>query len=125
MPVEEIKETNWQKFCERFEEAHRETLVTLETVTHDGTSAVLARNEPLRAFKFQKTEGCSDMINIALGQPPATSVQHQIVEPIHVRLRQENGAQKVLAIDAESGSIELRFSSGKIGAIVADLRIQT
>jgi hypothetical protein len=121
MPVQEIKDTNWELFCERFAEAHRGTLVTVETLKHDGASTVLARNEPLREFRFQKTDGCSDVIQLSLGEPPAVSLQHEIVEPIHVRLREEAGTQKVLAIDAESGSVELKFSSGRIGAILKDM----
>jgi hypothetical protein len=125
MPVQEIKETDWQKFCERFEEAHRGTLVTIDTVTHNGISATLARNEPLREFRFQKTDGCSDIIQITAGDPPATSIQHQIVDPIHVRLREEAGTEKILAIDAESGSVELKFSSGRIGAILKDMEMNS
>jgi hypothetical protein len=116
MPTMEIKETNWQKFCERFFEAHRDGLISLEVVSHDGTTAVLAENEPLRVFKFQKTDGCSDVIQIEVGKS-----QHEIVEPLHVRLRDSDGAQKILQIDAESGSVEMRFTSGRIGAILKDM----
>ena len=116
MPTTEIKETNWQKFCERFFEAHRDGLISLEVVSHDGTTAVLAENEPLRVFKFQKTDGCSDVIQIEVGKS-----QHEIVEPLHVRLRDSDGAQKILQIDAESGSVEMRFTSGRIGAILKDM----
>jgi hypothetical protein len=121
MATQEIKETNWDLFCRRFEEAHRGTLITLEAVHHDGHTEPLARQAPLREFRFEKTKECSDVIRIELGETPERVTQHQIVEPIHVRVREENGAAKVLLIDAESGSVELRFSSGRIGAILKDL----
>ena len=116
MPTQEIKETNWQKFCERFFEAHRDALISLEVVSHDGTTAVLAKDEPLRAFQFRKTNGCSDTIQIEVGK-----TQHEIVEPLHVRLRDSEGAQKILEIDAESGSVEMRFTSGRIGALLNEM----
>lgn len=116
MPTMEIKETNWQKFCERFFEAHRDALISLDVVSHDGTTAVLAEGEPLRVFKFQKTDGCSDVIQVEVGR-----LQHEIVDPLHVRLRDSDGAQKVLQIDAESGSVEMRFTSGRIGAILDEI----
>ena len=119
MPTMEIKETNWQKFCERFFEAHRDGLISLEVVSHAGTTAVLAEGEPLRGFKFQKTDGCSDVIQIEVGKS-----QHEIVEPLHVRLRDSDGAQKILQIDAESGSVEMRFTSGRIGAILKEMDLQ-
>lgn len=116
MPTQEIKETDWQKFCERFFETHRDALISLEVVSHDGTTAVLAENEPLRVFKFQKTDGCSDLIRMEAGD-----TQHEIVEPLHVRLRDSEGSQKILEIDAETGSVEMRFTSGRIGAILNEM----
>jgi hypothetical protein len=121
MATMEIKETNWDQFCKRFEEAHRNTLVTLDVVKHDGGTASIARQAPLRSFRFQKTDQCSDMIQIELGETSGEMVRHQIVEPIHLRFREEPGAAKVLLIDAEQGSVEMRFSSGRLGAILKDL----
>lgn len=116
MPTMEIKETNWQKFCERFFEAHRDALISLDVVSHDGTTAVMAEGEPLRVFRFQKTDGCSDSIQVEVGR-----LQHEIVDPLHVRLRDSDGTQKILQIDAESGSVEMRFTSGRIGAILNEI----
>jgi len=123
MATQEIRETNWDLFCRRFEEAHRGTLITLEVVYHDGHTEMLARQTPLREFRFEITNDCSDAIRIELGETPERVVQHQIAEPIHVRIREEDGASKALLIDAEAGSVELRFSSGRIGAILKDLEM--
>ena len=118
MPTQEIKDTDWQKFCERFEEAHRDGLITLEVVKHDGATELLAENERLRSFQFQKTNGCSDVIKIDVG-----ATQHEVVEPLHVRLRDSAGSQKILEIDAESGAVEMRFTSGRIGGLLSELGI--
>lgn len=122
MPTQEIKETNWQKFCERFDEAHRGTNISLEVVHHDGTTEALADNEPLRTFRFVRRAGCSDAIEIELGE--TTRTQHQIIDPIHMRLQDGDGSRNVLKIDAESGSVELRFSSGRIGAILSEMEMR-
>lgn len=119
MPTQELKDTSWKEFCDRFEAAHKGTLISLDVVYHDGTTAMIAKNEPLRFFKFQKNAGCSDTITMELGGAGQVT-QHEIVEPIHMRLRQEEGSQNILEIDAETGSVELRFSSGRIGAIMKD-----
>jgi hypothetical protein len=124
MATMEIKETNWDQFCKRFEEAHRNTLITLDVVNHDGTTAPVGRQSPLRSFRFQKTDQCSDVIQVELGETAGEMVQHQIVEPIHLRVREEPGAAKVLLIDAEQGSVEMRFSSGRLGAILKDLDME-
>jgi hypothetical protein len=122
MPTQEIKETNWQKFCERFEEAHRGALITLEAVDHTGTTKSLAENEPLRSFRYQK-DACNDVISIELGESPGPVTQHQIIEPIHMRLREQEASRKELQIDAESGFVEMRFTSGRIGAILKDFEM--
>jgi hypothetical protein len=124
MATQEIKDTNWREFCERFEEAHRGTLVSLDVVYHDGATAMLAKNEPLRTFRFDGSAGCSNVIQMELGGAGQIT-QHEIVEPIHVRLRETAGAQKILEIDAESGSVEIYFSSGRLGAISKDLGIDS
>jgi hypothetical protein len=120
----EVKETNWDLFCQRFEEAHRGTLVSMEVIYHDGTTESLAKDMPLRDFNFTKTEACSDLIRITLGDVSNRTVQHQVIEPVHVRLRDENGSRKILQIDAEAGSVELRFSSGRIGALMKEFELQ-
>jgi hypothetical protein len=122
MPTQEIKETNWQNFCERFEEAHRGALISLEVVDHSGATKSLAENEPLRSFRYQK-DACNDVIIIELGETPGPVTQHQIVEPIHMRLREKEASRKELEIDAESGSVEMRFTSGRIGTILKDFEM--
>jgi hypothetical protein len=121
MATQEIKETNWELFTQRFEEGHRGTLISLDVVYHDGHTESLARQLPLRMFRFEKSKGCSDVIRVELGETPNRIVQHSIVDPIHVRVREDSGGTKLLMIDAESGSVELRFSSGRIGAILSEL----
>jgi hypothetical protein len=124
MPTQEIKETNWQKFCERFEEAHRGTLITLEIVDHTGATKMLAKNEPLRSLRYHK-DACNDAIDIELGEQPGAIIQHQIVEPIHMRLRDQPESQKELEIDAESGSAEIRFTSARVGALLKEMELMS
>jgi hypothetical protein len=124
MATQEIKATNWDLFAQRFEEAHRGTLISLDVVYHDGHTESLARQLPLREFRFEKTNGCTDSIRVELGETPNRTVQHSIIDPIHVRIREAAGGTKLLLIDAESGSVELRFSSGRIGAILSELDME-
>ena len=123
MPTQEIKQTNWGEFCKRFETDLRGSLVSVDVIHHDGATELLARNLPLREVRFVQTDGCSDLIRINLGDLRAENVEHEIVDPIHVRLREEPGTQKILQIDGESGSVEIRFSSGRVGAMLYDLQM--
>ncbi len=123
MRIEEIKEDHWDLFCRRFEETHRGTPVTLEVIYHDGATAVIAQEEVLREFKFEKTTNCNDRIRIMVGEQH--NVQHQVIDPIHLRVREPEGLQKVLEVDAESGSIEMRFSSGRLRAVLNDIQLMS
>lgn len=113
MATQEIKDTDWETFCERFSEELRGALLTVDVVYHDGHTEMLARQSPLAEFRFQKTNGCNDVIHMALGEGAGRTVQHQIVEPIHFRLTQAAGEKNLLRIDAEAGSVEIRFSAGR------------
>jgi hypothetical protein len=118
MRTEEIKETDWPKFCEKFEAAHRDAKISLEVIHHDGSTALIAKDEPLARFWFHKTQDCTDHIHIRAG-----GVEHRVIDPIHMRVREQSNNQKMLEIDAETGSVEMRFSSGRIGAILSELEL--
>jgi hypothetical protein len=118
MRTEEIKENNWAQFCEKFEAAHRDAKVSLEVIYHDGSTSSIAQNEPLQKFWFHKTADCTDHIHIQAG-----GIEHKVVDPIHLRVREQSNNQKLLEIDAETGSVEMKFSSGRIGAILSELQL--
>jgi hypothetical protein len=118
MRTEEINESNWAQFCEQFEAAHRDTKVSLEVIYHDGATSVIAKDEPLEKFWFHKTADCTDHIHIRAG-----GVEHKVIDPIHMRVREQSNNQKLIEIDAESGSVEMRFTSGRIGAILSGLQL--
>jgi hypothetical protein len=40
-----------------------------------------------------------------------------------MRLREREESRKELEIDAESGSVEMRFTSGRIGAILKEMDV--
>jgi len=120
MRTEEIKESHWAQFCARFEEAHRGAPISMEVIYHDGRTAMIARQEPLESFQFEKTQACNDLIRIKAG-----AIEHQVIDPIHMRVREQAGNQKLLEIDAESGSVEMRFSSVRIGALLQELQLVT
>src|SRR5437868_392250 len=114
MPTQEIKDSHWQAFCEHFEELNKGTPITLEVVGHDGGTSITSRGRTLKAFRFERGK-CNDYINLELDGAGGQPLQHQIIDPLHVRLREKADHQKELEIDAESGSVEIRFTNADIG----------
>jgi hypothetical protein len=114
MPTQEIQSTNWKEFCQRFEQLHRGTPMTIHVIEPSGQRRELVDGMPLQSIKFQQNSGCTDTILITVFEEGKRETTHEIIDPIHVKLRQEANAGKALQIDAENGSTLLTFSSGKI-----------
>ena len=113
MATQEISSTNWDKFCKRFVELHRGTLMTVMKVEPSGQMHEVLRDMPLTNAWMNSGE-CNDRIFFNFEQIGKRECIHEIVEPIHVKLREEGQGKKGLQIDAENGSTLILFSSGKL-----------
>ena len=49
-------------------------------------------------------------------------VIHEIVEPIHLKIREEGEGRKGLQIDAENGSTMVLFRSGKLDQLLREFQ---
>ena len=112
MATQEINSTNWKQFCERFVDLHRGTLMTVMKIEPSGQSQEVVKDMPV-AKAWMESGGCKDRMFFDFEQEGKREVIHEIVEPIHVKLREEAQGKKGLQIDAENGSTLVLFSSGK------------
>ncbi len=112
MNTQEIRSEDWREFCEKFTEASRGSLLTIEQIDSDGIRSDVVRDLPLDKMTFDTTDACNDMISISLGsKPDQRKLNHFAVDPIYVRIRNEGG-KKVLQIGAENGVTFVTFHSG-------------
>ena len=121
MPTQEIRATDWEAFCHKFEDLHRGQLMSIFQINQAGHQVEVARAKPLQDIRFTN-DSCNDHILITLFLEGKREVTHDIVEPIHVKVREESEGTKALQIDAENGSTILRFSSGKMGELMQGLQ---
>jgi hypothetical protein len=110
MATQEISSTDWKRFCDRFVDLHRGTLMTVMKIEPSGQSHELIRDMPLRKAWLENGE-CNDRIFF-----------DEIIEPIHVKVREEGQGKKGLQIDAENGSTLILFSSGKLNELLSGLQ---
>ena len=104
--TEEINAKDWKVFCERLTEMERGQMVTIEAVALDGSRREIARAVSLDNVAFVPKDGCNDAIRIRASD----GFDHEIVEPIHIRLRQNpGGGFNPVQIDAETGKTLLHF----------------
>ena len=120
MATQEISSTNWKTFCERFVTLHRGTPMTVMKIEPSGQSHEVVRDIPL-ANAWLESGKCSDRIFFNFEQDGRRECTHEIVEPIHVKLREEGQGKKGLQIDAENGSTLILFSSGKFQELLSNL----
>lgn len=114
MNIPEIRSEDWQEFCEKFTHFNRGSFLTVEVIGSDGIRGELARDLPLSKMTFDKTDACSDIISIALGTAPdQRKLNHSVIEPIHLRIRQAEAGKKLLEIGSETGTTLVTFHSGR------------
>ena len=113
MATQEISSTNWKEFCQRFVDLHRGTLMTVMKIEPNGQSQEVLRDMPLTKAWMESRE-CNDRIFFDFEQDGKRECIHEIVEPIHVKIREEGHGRKGLQIDGEDGSTLILFSSGKL-----------
>ena len=117
MATQEISSTNWKQFCKRFVDLHRGALMTVMKNEPSGQSHEVIRDMPLVDAWMESGE-CNDRIFLNFEQEGRRECIHEIVEPIHLKLREEGQGKKGLQIDAENGSTLVLFSSGKLQELI-------
>ncbi len=114
MKTQEISSDDWQEFCEKVTEANRNSLLTIEMIASDGIRSDVARELPLHKMTFDTTDACNDVITFSLdSEPDGRKVNHLVIEPIHLRIRQDEEGKKLLEIGSESGVTLVTFHSGR------------
>jgi hypothetical protein len=63
---------------------------------------------------WMESSDCVDRIFLNFEQEGKREVMHEILDPIHLKLREEDSGQKALQFDAENGSTLLVFRSGHL-----------
>jgi hypothetical protein len=105
--MREVPSQEWGSFCQKLNQFEGGAMVTLELTAEDGESHDVARNVIFDRMDFGKRDDCSDRISIR----SRDSKEHEIVEPIHVLLKETEGgaAFQSVTIQAESGITKLTF----------------
>lgn len=100
--IREINSPDWEEFCHRLTKELAGATVSLEIIEPNGAKSEIAAGAMLDEIAFKKTDACSDVIVIRLGN--TREIVHQIIEPIHVNLHSSGGTDfNLLEIKAESG----------------------
>jgi len=126
--TKEINTKDWAKFCENLNTLRRDSLLTLEAVKPGEKNKELAANVPLQSVKFEKTNGCSDIVALELGSSAGVHrpIRHVITEPIHFWLKTSEGEGNFnpLLIEAETGTVSITFHPALRQDVLQGLQIR-
>ncbi len=86
--------------------------MTIELARFDGLKDEVIRNGLFQEMTMDTTGACNDMISMTLGEEGQRRVNHVIIEPVHIRIKETVDGGKLLQIEAESGVTLARFRSG-------------
>ena len=114
----EIAENNWKQFCKQVQEICRGGMVTIDLEDAEGTQKRLAENVPLQGIGLDsKSDPCNTNVFIEAGLPGKKPLMHLVIEPIHIRLRNDRDERRFnqLEIIAENGTTIVELHPGLSG----------
>lgn len=110
--MKEIQTKDWNTFCQKLSEAERGARVDIHWIDRESKREQdIARSAEFQEITFGRRDGCNDQVIIRAGAEGGTETRHEIVEPIHIRLRESgnSGNFNGVAIEAEGGITLLTF----------------
>lgn len=104
----EVTTKNWKTLCERVKEQRRGATLTIAVIEPGGREIEIGRDLIFESMDFTK-DPCNDIISVRARN--AREIVHNIIEPIHIRLREvtERTNYNSIAIEAENGTTFLTF----------------
>src|SRR5690348_15609724 len=109
--MKEIRAQDWNTFCQRLNEFERGATVDILWIDRETkTEQPVARAAEFEEMSFGKRDGCSDQITVRAGGERGVKTRHEIIEPIHILLREAHGRFNGVAVEAEQGTTILTFS---------------
>jgi len=111
--TEEIRDSEWDKFCADFSRMLAGSLVTIETIDPDNVHREIAHEVPFEGIGMDHSIPCYDVLKVrATGEEGQRHLVERVIEPIHIIARRKNDGGKVLEIVGEQGETLIHFHSG-------------
>lgn len=126
MKTLEVDQRKWFQFCQRLEEFCRGAMVTIEVANGGCAPSTVVQGAPLRHVALDNTaDPCNTNLVIEAGNPNEKPLRHTVVEPIHIRLKNGDGADRYnnLQILAENGTTNIRLNPGLNEALLKGLEL--
>ena len=107
--MREVRSQDWGSFCDRVNQNGRGSIVSVQKLDLDGVRTEVSRNAEFDRIEFAKRDDCNDQISIR--SSAEQMLDHEIVEPIHIKLMESEGGRafRAIMIEAEDGVTQIDF----------------
>jgi Family of unknown function (DUF5335) len=121
--MREVDVKDWQNFCQRINQQREGAAVTIEVMERNGIQIEKGRDLIFESMVLDTQGACNDVIKVHARN--AREIEHEILEPIHIRLREvdEHGTFNSIAIEAENGTTFLTFHPAIHGQMLQGLKL--
>src|SRR4051812_14738409 len=110
--MREIQTQDWSAFCDRLNQFEDGATVDIHWIDRETKiDKEIAHAAQFREITFGRRDGCSDQITIRAGGEAGSGTRHDIVEPIHILLREvgDGNGFDAMAVEAEEGTTLMTF----------------
>lgn len=109
-----IHPEEWKEFCDAFSQINKGDLMSVKHFHLDGRHDYVVEEQPLQAMTLDTDDACSDMISLVFFKEGQRRISHVVIEPIHLRTKEDAEGRKFIQIEAENGVTIISFHSGKL-----------
>ena len=110
--MREIKSQDGGTFCDRLNQFEDGATVDIHWIDRETkTDNEIAQAARFEKITFGKRDGCNDQITIRASGEAGSGTRHEIVEPIHILLREvgDGNGFDAMAVEAEEGTTVMTF----------------
>lgn len=93
---------------------HQGSLITIEMLAPNGDRMEVARDIPLDKMSLDQNSECNDVIIINASEPGKRGIDHMVIEPIHLIIRENTEHTKILQLSAENGTTLITYHAGQL-----------
>jgi hypothetical protein len=107
--MREVSSRDWGAFWDRVNQNELGATVTVQKLEPNGIKTEIAREVAFDGIAFGKRDDCNDHISLRVSG--GQTMEHEVVEPIHIKLMESEGgaAFPSVIIEAEDGVTQIDF----------------
>ena len=121
--LREINSRDWPDFCNRLNQQCRGALVRIESILPDGKKSDRVGEATFEGMELDRSDSCNDVLHLRVRNE--REVKYDIVDPIHILLRETRPGEDFnpIQIEGETGTTFVTFKPAIHAQMLAGLNV--